>query len=100
MITRLRNSVNEYQTGGFAEMVNGMKRKIMQIAAVLLVGILLLPNAAAAQADLGRILRVGLYYGSDALISANLDNASGYGSGHRFGYCDGDNRFVQLRYTE
>ena len=41
-------------------MVNGMKRKIMQIAAVLLVGILLLPNAAAAQADLGRILRVGL----------------------------------------
>ena len=100
MITRLRNSVNEYQTGGFAEMVNGMKRKIMQIAAVLLVGMLLLPNAAAAQADLGRILRVGLYYGSDALISANLDNASGYGSGHRFGYFDGDNRFVQLGYTE
>ena len=40
------------------------------------------------------VIRVGLYYGSDALDGANLANHRG--AGFAFGYYDGDNDFVQV----
>ncbi len=100
MIARFPNSVNEDQTDGFVEMVIGMKRKIMQIVAAAIAVVVLLPGVLATQnSNDGRVIRVGLYYGSGALISANLDNADGYGSGHRFGYFNENYSFVQLGYT-
>ena len=43
------------------------------------------------------MMRVGLYYGSNALPGANLQNSEG--SGYRFGYMDGDD-FIWLGETE
>ena len=43
------------------------------------------------------VIRVGLYYGSDALDGANLANHKG--AGFAFGYYDGDNDFIQVGYT-
>lgn len=42
------------------------------------------------------MVRVGLAYGSGALVGANLENNTGYGSGYRFGYFDEDLRFEEL----
>ena len=41
-------------------------------------------------------VKIGLYYGSSALVSANLQNVSGYGSGYAFGYFDSDREFVPI----
>ena len=41
-------------------------------------------------------LKIGLYYGSSALPSANLQNVSGCGSGYQFGIIDNDRNFVPL----
>jgi len=49
------------------------------------------PNASAALDDR---IRVGIYYGSNALPSANLQNETGYG--YRFGYYDSNYRFIPL----
>ena len=81
-------------------MVIGMKRKLMQVVSAVIALALLLPQAAFAAPDTSRVVRVGLYYGSGALVSANLDNVDGKGSGHRFGYFDASNQFVQVGYTE
>ena len=43
---------------------------------------------------------VGLAYGSGALVGANLENNTGYGSGYRFGYFDEDLRFEELGETD
>ncbi len=43
------------------------------------------------------VVRVGLYYGSNALPAANLQNVSGMGSGYRLGYFDWPSgRFTSL----
>ena len=42
---------------------------------------------------------MGLAYGSSALVSANLENNTGYGSGCRFGYYDSNLDFVELGRT-
>ena len=42
-------------------------------------------------------IRVGIYYASNALTSANLSNE--VGSGYRFGYYDSNNSFHSLGYT-
>ena len=52
----------------------------MQFAAVLLAVVLALPTALAAGSG-GEMVRVGLAYGSGALVNANLENNTGYGSG-------------------
>jgi len=44
----------------------------------------------------GMKIKVGLYYGSDAMLSANLQNVTGYGSGYRVGYYDTNRYFNQL----
>ena len=59
----------------------------MQFAAVLLAVVLALPTALAAGSG-GEMVRVGLAYGSGALVNANLENNTGYGTGYRMGYFD------------
>ena len=46
----------------------------------------------------GTKIKVGLYYGSDALSSANLQNTTGYGSGYRLGFYDTGRNFNALGY--
>lgn len=41
-------------------------------------------------------LRVGIYYGSNALPSANLQNVTGCGSGYQFGILDDNRQFIPL----
>jgi len=43
-------------------------------------------------------IKVGLYYGSNALTSANLQNVTGYGSGYRVGFYDANRSFNPLGY--
>lgn len=78
-----------------------MNKRFMQIAAFILALTLIMPAAWAFPGESEQPVRVGLYYGSNALTSANLLNESGYGSGYRFGYFDPDNglEFVELAYT-
>ena len=71
----------------------------MQFAAVLLAVVLALPTVLAAGSG-GEMVRVGLAYGSGALVNANLENNTGYGSGYRMGYFDDDLDFVELARTD
>lgn len=71
----------------------------MQFAAVLLAVVLALPTALAAGSG-GEMVRVGLAYGRGALVNANLENNTGYGSGYRMGYFDDDLDFVELAWTD
>lgn len=71
----------------------------MQFAAVLLAVVLALPTVLAAGSG-GEMVRVGLAYGSGALVNANLENNTGYGSGYRMGYFDDDLDFVELAWTD
>ena len=41
-------------------------------------------------------LKIGLFYGSSALPTANLQNVTGYGSGYRVGFFDTNNTFTAL----
>lgn len=56
-----------------------------------------LATVAFALPEANPTVRVGLYYGNDALISANLQNIEGVG--YRFGYFDDMHNFVSL-YTD
>jgi len=47
----------------------------------------------------GMKIKVGLYYGDNALSSANLQNVTGYGSGYRIGYYDAQRNFNALGYV-
>lgn len=78
-----------------------MKRIFMQLAAVVLAVAVAVPMAAPARAAKNDelTLRVGLAYGSSALVSANLENNTNYGSGYRFGYYDSNLDFVELGRT-
>ena len=71
----------------------------MQFAAVLLAVVLALPTVLAAGSG-GEMVRVGLAYGSGALVNANLENNTGYGSGYRMGYFDDGLDFVELAWTD
>ena len=55
-------------------------------------------SAVSAAAVVNDTVKVGLWYGSDALFSANLENAEG--DGYEFGYFDEDRDFVPLGETE
>ena len=76
-----------------------MRRFFLRCAAAALAAVLTLPPALAAERD-REMVRVGLAYGSGALASANLENNTGYGSGYRLGYFDGDLDFVELARTD
>lgn len=56
------------------------------------------PHGNAVYVNPVTTMKVGLYYGSSAMISANLEND--VGSGYEFGYFDGSRRFVPLAYTD
>lgn len=74
-------------------------KRFMQVAAAVLMVALLLPTlpltGRAAEGD--SLVRVGLFYGSSALSSANLLNSQG--SGYRFGYFDSALNFIPLGST-
>ena len=55
---------------------------------------------SASAAVVNDTVKVGLFYGSSALYSANLENNTGYGSGYYFGYYDEYRNFQQLAVTE
>ena len=73
-----------------------MRRKL---SVLILCCILLLslpqPSARALGAE-EDLIRIGLYYGDDALPSANLQNVTGAGSGYQVGWFDGNDHFNTL----
>ncbi len=71
-----------------------MRKKCMLLL-LLAVCLTLLPQPHA-QAAAARDIRVGLFYGDNALASANLQNVTGYGSGYQVGWIDGSGTFVSL----
>ena len=75
-----------------------MKGIFTRLAAVLLAAALAAPAVQAAGTEADPI-QVGLAYGSGALVNANLENNTGYGSGYRLGYFDRDLDFVELGRT-
>lgn len=76
-----------------------IRRLVLRCAAAALSAVLMLPTALAAGRE-SDMVRVGLAYGSGALINANLENNTGYGSGYRLGYFDDDLDFVELAQTD
>ena len=81
-----------------------MKKKFTKLAAVLISALLLLSllpgfstsASAASYTPSFQTVMVGLFYGSSALSAVNLENATGYGSGYRFGYYDSQRDFQSL----
>jgi len=73
-----------------------MKKTILKMLIITICLSVLFPvfSAPTAAVETDPVIRVGLYYGSNALPAANLENASGYGSGFRLGYFDGNRNFI------
>lgn len=74
-----------------------MKRFLIQFSLVCGLMMLVLSSSSLALEADGPV-RAGLYYGSSALDTANLENSEG--SGYRFGYFDSGDNFVALGSTE
>ena len=72
-----------------------MKQYLKKTVLSLLLIVLFAVPAYASLED--QIIRVGLFYGSTALPTANLENSTG--SGYRFGYFTGSGDFVSLGST-
>ena len=71
-----------------------MRKLFCIILAGLLLGILLTTADAAALTQSDPFIRVGLYYGNNALEYANLQNAAGCGFGYAYGVLDTNGSFV------
>ena len=56
-----------------------MRKKLLKFLALSLAFVLCVPTAGAARRG-EEMVRVGLAYGSGALVGANLENNTGYGS--------------------
>ena len=71
-------------------------RKKCALFLIFAVCLTILPplHAQAVAADCN--IRVGLYYGDNALTSANLQNVTGYGSGYQIGWIEESGSFVAL----
>lgn len=80
-------------------MKTGKMKKIVQIAALALAIVLPLSQspASAASVAMDPTIKVGIFYGSNALPGANLLND--VGSGYRLGYYDDNRVFQQLAAT-
>ena len=80
-------------------MVNGMKRSLKYIlahaASLLFLAAALAVFCFGAHAE--DTIRVGLYYGNNALPTASLANEKGHG--YRFGFYDSANTFIQVGTT-
>lgn len=64
------------------------KKRIFLLGLSLLLCFAWLPGPQSQALEANPTVRVGLYYGSNALPAANLQNVSGMGSGYRLGYFD------------
>lgn len=62
---------------------------------IILIAIIVCCLFVAAAPEANPIVRVGLYYNTTALSSANLQNVDGFGYGYRFGFFDASHSFVQ-----
>lgn len=71
-------------------------KKILLFFAVLISCALFVSAAPEANP----IVRVGLYYNTSALPSANLQNVDGFGYGYRFGFFDTTHSFIQQYSTD
>ena len=71
-------------------------RFISVLIAVCSLGTLIPPVSRAEYTPAYQTLKIGLYYDSNALSSANLQNADGLGSGFDFGYFDSNRNFVSI----
>ena len=72
-----------------------MKKKnlIKILLSVFIISIVCILPSKAAGSD---ILKVGLYYSSNALPAANLQNVTGIGYGYEIGYFDSARQFVPI----
>lgn len=84
-----------------------MRKRLIQLAAALLIVCLMVPAAGAVNVNQNGelIIRVGLassnsHVPTGELEAAHLENSDGYGAGYRFGYYDADRNFVELARTE
>lgn len=75
-----------------------MKKSLSLLLSFFLLSVFV-PTPAAA-ADLESTLKIGLYYGNNALPAANLQNVSGLPSGYRLGYYNSSRDFVALYSTD
>ena len=72
-----------------------MRKKLLKFLALSLAFVLCVPTAGAARR--GRRWSGWAWpTAAAALVGANLENNTGYGSGYRFGYFDEDLRFEEL----
>lgn len=62
--------------------------------------LMLMATTVSASAVVNNVIKAGLYYGSDALYSANAQIVTGTADGFLFGYYDEDRSFVELGYTD
>lgn len=76
-----------------------MKTSLRHLLLLLFMATLLASCFTVNAAENTQMIRVGLYYGTDTLTSANLENSAGYGAGYRFGYYDSALNFVELGRT-
>ena len=76
-----------------------MKKRLVTLIALCLATVFALPAPSARAATLpeNQNIRIGLYYGSNALPGANLLNSTG--SGYRLGYYDDALEFQTLAST-
>ena len=74
-----------------------MKKCLLFLSAAVLSLCFWLPGSYA-QAAGNPVIRIGLFYGSNGLPAANLQNVSGKGSGYSLGFYNQDagNSFVPL----
>ncbi len=73
-----------------------MRRKIMQFAVVLsMMALCLLTTGGSTET--GQIVRIGLAFGDNARVYANLENSAG--TGYAFGYFSDDLDFISLGET-
>jgi len=66
--------------------------KITALGLALACMLLLAPVTTQAVDLPNDTVRIGLYYGSNTLVAANLQNVDGFGGGFEFGYFDPDTR--------
>ena len=71
-------------------------RLITTLVGACMLGGLSAPASAAPYKPPYQALKIGLFFDTSALTSANLQNVDGYGSGFDFGYFDSDRNFVPI----
>ena len=73
-----------------------MKKRLSLLLAIFLIfSMVAVPSAAASY----ETLKIGLYYGTNALSAANLQNVSEQATGYQLGYYDTNRNFVPLYST-